>query len=214
MSRFYSIKESAWRPAKEGDSLPSQFAPEHSEVYLVNGHQVGAAGRERVMFSQSMKDGYCGAMWRRSGGRFLGDVKTIGEARALVTGAVRALVGLWFGCERCGAHEDDSYTTSSDLRKRERCHHCAFWEDRTAELTTKPGTFVADGRYYTFGDKEPNEYELRTRSSCYGFGGAGHRVRFLDGRPTRETHNLWTQGEVPSDFREQLPDTATLESIR
>ena len=40
-----------------------------------------------------------------------------------------------------------------------------------------------------------------------GFGGGCFWIRFKDGK-TLTTNNLWYNGEVPSEFRSELPDTA------
>lgn len=45
-----------------------------------------------------------------------------------------------------------------------------------------------------------------------GFGGQPWLIRFHDGR-TVTTVSLWCLGDIPAEWREQLPDNATLKGI-
>lgn len=75
---------------------------------------------------------------------------------------------------------------------------------------TASGDKVAriNGRHYTIGRKKPHTHlELRQA----GFGGREFRIRFVSGPhagQTVVTHNLWSQGAIPDEFRIQLPDNA------
>ena len=62
---------------------------------------------------------------------------------------------------------------------------------------------VADGHAYSIGSAHDNPK---------GFGGTLWRIQFHDGRIVR-TDSLWHLGDVPDDWREQLPDNATLKEV-
>lgn len=108
-----------------------------------------------------------------------------------------------------------------------------FWEDKVAwkengdrtlptyitHKQTGKGVKVTEGggmcvraghRHYvpSYLGFRPNNY-----NDCKGFGGAKWYWRFLDenGQPTGEvfkTDSLFTQGDIPEDFRDRLPDNA------
>lgn len=67
-----------------------------------------------------------------------------------------------------------------------------------------PRLVIAQGRAYSIGS-----------SSDYpkGFSGARWRISFLDGRRVI-TDSLWSMGEIPTEWRKQLPDNALLREIR
>lgn len=86
------------------------------------------------------------------------------------------------------------------LRERQLCSSCDFWLEWVEE---KDDPLVAriDGRHYAI---DPDE---SVPNNCKGFGGRRHTIRWNDGRE-RVTTNLWTQGEIPERFKEQLLDNA------
>jgi hypothetical protein len=61
---------------------------------------------------------------------------------------------------------------------------------------------VVKGCHYIIGAEKPT-----TPRSWRGFGGDRYHIRFNDGREVVST-NLWCQGPIPAQFREQLPDNA------
>lgn len=62
-----------------------------------------------------------------------------------------------------------------------------------------------NGTHYTVGT-EPAQGRSR---DGLGFGGHRWHFRMSDGREII-THNLWHQGSIPIEYRDQLPDNATL----
>ncbi|MCL2255977.1 MAG: hypothetical protein FWC11_03865, partial [Firmicutes bacterium] len=40
-----------------------------------------------------------------------------------------------------------------------------------------------------------------------GYGGQLHKIKFFDGRII-ETKNLWSQGQIPTEYRDVLPNNA------
>lgn len=67
-----------------------------------------------------------------------------------------------------------------------------------------PRLVIAQGRAYSIGSSD--DYPK-------GFCGARWLVRFLDGRRVI-TDSLWSMGEIPIDWRRQLPDNAILCEIQ
>jgi hypothetical protein len=86
------------------------------------------------------------------------------------------------------------------------CFSWEFWNERLAKHRDNARSIIADGNAYMLGTATaPGRWN--------GYGGSWFTVRFQDGRVV-ETCDLWDQGIIPSEFREQLSDNATLESGR
>lgn len=79
------------------------------------------------------------------------------------------------------------------------CSTCLFWETVIDRYATGE-TFVAEGRAYSFGARG-------------GFGDSVFTVTYLDGRVV-DRACLWANGIVPAEYREALPDNATLSDRR
>lgn len=78
--------------------------------------------------------------------------------------------------------------------------HRKFWADRVAPAQADPKVCVIDGHFYRVGDDRP-------RGDLCGFGGRQFHIVRKDGTMI-ETHNLWSGGEIPATWREQIPDNA------
>jgi len=77
-------------------------------------------------------------------------------------------------------------------------HH--YWLDMLQRDKQEPGTAViVDGVHYVIGPEKSGSFR--------GFGGAHYTIEFFDGRAVNST-NLWYQGEVPPEFRAQMPNNA------
>lgn len=72
----------------------------------------------------------------------------------------------------------------------------SFWEDQLADRTN---AFVINGEHYRTGKEYPQK--------GYGFGGEHYRIITLAGQVI-DTCDLWHQGTVPPEYRNQLPDNA------
>ena len=79
--------------------------------------------------------------------------------------------------------------------------HDPFWAQLIAQRGN-PKCVVVKGTHYTIGPEDPN-----IRRQWRGFHGDRYVIRFLDGRTVTST-NLWCQGTIPLQYREQLPDNA------
>lgn len=66
-------------------------------------------------------------------------------------------------------------------------------------------------RHYTIGP-EPSDAEWRNSRSMLGFGGAKFRFRLLATGEIIESRNVWSQGEIPVEYRGLLIDNA--EAVR
>jgi hypothetical protein len=80
-----------------------------------------------------------------------------------------------------------------------KAHSLSFWTERINET----GLVVAAGRAYSIGSEHDDPK---------GFGGVKWCIRFFDGRVVTTT-SLWGRGDVPAEFRDQLPDNATVQEI-
>lgn len=86
--------------------------------------------------------------------------------------------------------------------------HTGYWGKRV-EIKDHPMSARIDGRQYILGaesDKLPrSSTELWNWQG--GTNGATFHIAFDDGRLV-VSQNLWQNGEIPPEFREQLPDNA------
>lgn len=81
------------------------------------------------------------------------------------------------------------------------CFTCQFWTEKMVpHFRDSPMTARIGGRHYRIGPERAGGFR--------GFGGARFIIQFHDGRKVVTT-NLWSQGEIPEAYREQLPDNAT-----
>lgn len=66
-----------------------------------------------------------------------------------------------------------------------------------------------EGRHYTIG-KEPSDTEYRRDRDMLGFGGHRWRFRLLASGEVIESRNVWSQGSIPTEYRDLLVDNAEL----
>lgn len=102
-------------------------------------------------------------------------------------------------CEICGKEIEKSLYLGNVICS-DTCFHKLFWKKIIAE---KDKHIVIDGKCYCDEGmvKNPSPY------SFLGHGGRCFHIKFADGH-TLTTNNLWYQGEIPPEFRNELPDTA------
>jgi len=105
----------------------------------------------------------------------------------------------FYECERCGALDQRSCGRHDTL-----CFTCGFWtEKKRPDIKDSHRSLrTPDGHHFWVGD-EGKEGEKRY-SSTRGHAGRLFRIKFDDGRYVMST-NLWSQGLIPADFREELP---------
>lgn len=83
------------------------------------------------------------------------------------------------------------------------------WDDIVARRYTDNRLVVADGHAYHIG----KESGKNIPSHLKGFGGDRWEIAFHDGRVII-CDSLWHYGDVPSEWRDYLPDNATLTPLR
>jgi hypothetical protein len=82
----------------------------------------------------------------------------------------------------------------------------AFWTEKV-EIQHDPDVARIDGQHYIVADADGN----RT-GGPHGFDGRTFTLRFRGGGGRIVvTRDLWHQGEIPGDYRAQLPDTAVFD---
>lgn len=103
-----------------------------------------------------------------------------------------------FNCSKCGKLTDIERLVPG------MCFTCGFWHEKLAPHIRDSERTVRtpDGKHYSIGDK-------KDRGTMRGFGGRSFYVRFNDGR-LEKTNNMWHQGTIPPEFREELPSNAEL----
>nr|WP_297937003.1 hypothetical protein [uncultured Lachnoclostridium sp.] len=102
-------------------------------------------------------------------------------------------------CEICGKEIPQSLYSGAVLCSS-ACFSVHFWRQICSE---KEEHLIIDGECY-FVDTPA----LSTKpSSMLGHAGRRFTIRTFDGKII-ETNNLWYNGMIPSEFRDQLPDNA------
>lgn len=96
---------------------------------------------------------------------------------------------------RVAKRGDDPFETAVTVMAEWQTWYADFWRERIEH--PKPGAFVADGKHYTIGEDKGGPKEFR------GFAGSEATVIYDDGRIVHTT-NLWYQGSVPPQVREQV----------
>lgn len=102
-------------------------------------------------------------------------------------------------CVICGKEIEKSQY-SGDVICSSICFHKNFWKKIISE---KDEYIIVNGHCYCDGGDRPNYM----KASYLGHAGRRFWIRFFDGR-TITTNNLWYNGEIPEEFRSELPDTA------
>lgn len=102
-------------------------------------------------------------------------------------------------CVVCGKSIAESRHTNAVLCST-KCFNIHFWQEIIAN---KKRHIVVNGKCYFDGGnvEHPDQYMF------LGFGGRRFWIRYKDGH-TVTTNNLWFNGEVPDEFKDQLPDNA------
>ena len=99
-------------------------------------------------------------------------------------------------CEICGKEIENSQYHGNILCSS-RCFTINFWREIIAE---KDKHIIIHGECYCDGgENAPGAFR--------GFSGRRFWIRFKDGS-TLTTNNLWYQGKITDEFRDELPDTA------
>lgn len=102
-------------------------------------------------------------------------------------------------CVICGKTIEKSLFSNKPLCSS-TCYHINYWNEIIEE---KDEHIIIDGVCY-YDDGEVNN---PTKYAFLGHSGRRFWIRFLDGR-TITTNNLWYNGKIPDEFRDQLPDNA------
>ena len=112
-------------------------------------------------------------------------------------------------CRICGKPVDMHYGEpfNDKLGILGICFHCNFWIDKV-ENRNGHGVVIVDGRHYHLGKDDPKE-----PSKYKGFSGEKYVVEFFAPANWLQpkvvtTTDLWSQGEIPEEWRPFLPDNA------
>jgi len=97
--------------------------------------------------------------------------------------------------ERMSVPNDEIDKWINHLKRSSHNH----WQ-RVFDRKDDPKTVIANGHAYHIGEPTDNPR---------GFGGKRWIIYFLDGR-IETTVSLWHYGEIPSEWRDKLPDNATI----
>lgn len=100
-------------------------------------------------------------------------------------------------CEICGKEITESRYTNAVLCSSD-CFTRNYWRQIIAE---KEKHIIINGHCYCDGG------ETEESDKYSGYSGRRFWIRFFDG-VVFTTNNLWCQGEIPKEFRKELPDNA------
>src|SRR5512140_3687319 len=116
-----------------------------------------------------------------------------------------------YACSTCGKKDSWERFGETDsievklMKEKEVCFTCACWLNRIEEGKTDDRFFVVNGISYWFGNRIPEDQPASFKDT-HGF--SGRKVHILRNGEHIYTDNLWDQGRIPDQFRDQLPDTA------
>lgn len=107
-------------------------------------------------------------------------------------------------CRVCGSQIDhEDYICGPEMIERQLCFTCNHWQNQL-EADKERGDYkwaVIDGGHYVIEDEDDSD-------PFRGFGGRKFIIIFEDGTIVRTT-NLWFQGHIPPEWKEQFPNNAT-----
>ena len=105
-------------------------------------------------------------------------------------------------CKRCGKREKNDWMPkcAERLGRDQHCFTCDFWQ-RKLDNIDKANVARIKGQHYTICK------EIDAPDDWKGHGGREFRIRFSDGREVITT-NLMHQGEIPENWKDDLPDNA------
>ena len=156
-------------------------------------------GRERFSAKLVHREGDGGCS-----SKYLGDYSTEDQAMDLAEDFMFGALRDWITCRTCGCLANLETRDEHRLRAAGLCFLCDFWHDKVAKVRAGAGLFaVVNGRLYNVGPEGAGGGD----SSGRGHGGRRFDIRWRDGRRVVST-NLWSCGDVPPHFRDQLPDDA------
>ena len=105
-----------------------------------------------------------------------------------------------YACRECGAIDNpENWLGGEKIAASGLCFRCKHWDD-LLQRKDDPDVVRAQHRHYVLGSAQ-------TPGRWNGFGGHRFKIRFNDGREI-ETVDLWSQGVIPTHFRERMPDNA------
>lgn len=107
-------------------------------------------------------------------------------------------------CHICGEQDEARFTepTKSRMINEKLCFSCLFWVEKTdPKIRDSMNTARIEGRHYII------RPETDAPAHCRGHSGRYFVIRFFDGRMVPTT-NLWSQGSIPEEFKDLLPDNA------
>lgn len=136
--------------------------------------------------------------------------------------------GKWFftHTSRGGGGRSIGYLTRDEAlaeAQRNAGFTIQFWADKIAwrldgdqalgrdrfERTVKQRVIRSGGHHYVLGAEPTDaEHAANNRYGCYGFGGRQLAFRLLDTGEIVQSRNVWSQGDIPAEFAELLPDNA------
>lgn len=98
-------------------------------------------------------------------------------------------------CAECHtSYFSTTYTNGDELKIQHICFSCNFWREKLS-IKDDPSVFRINGGHYCLGGEG-------------GFGGRKFSIKRVDSGKVIETNKLWSQGEIPTHFRDRLPDNA------
>ena len=106
-------------------------------------------------------------------------------------------------CEVCGKEIEESRFSNAVLCSSE-CFKRHYWLERLNNQDS-PTQVVIDGVVYQIGSES-------TYDMLKGYNGGLFLIHFFDGRKVKTT-NLWHNGDIPDDLRDQFKDNAKFATI-
>ena len=107
-------------------------------------------------------------------------------------------------CKVCGGEAyPENWPNGDSMIEHQLCFDCEFWRMQhqlDVEDRGEHNWAVIDGHHYAIEPDAPN-------STHMGFGGQHFIIQWNDGT-TKESKNLWHQGEIPKEWLSVFPNNA------
>jgi len=109
-------------------------------------------------------------------------------------------------CIKCGAEKANYFVVNENGYTGNMCFDCHFWMEKIHyvnnddKMDNGEQVIRCNGVHYSIKLEDANGFR--------GFNGAKFRFKLLKDNSIIESSNVWHQGDIPEEFKKELPDNA------
>ena len=110
-------------------------------------------------------------------------------------------------CDQPRPEREATFENAAKMDKLQLCHACYYWLQHVGRVD-EPESIRVDGCHYRTGPETGPAWPR-------GMGGRRMQITWLDdSRPPTTSTNIWSQGRIPDQFRDRLPDNARMTTAK